>query len=226
MTDVRDRLALALDLPDLDEAVKLADRVSRWFGVAKVGLELYTAAGPDAITAFTDRGLDVFLDIKLYDIPTTVERAAAVAGRLGVRYLNAHAIGGDVVLRAAAEGFRSTAPANAALLAVTVLTSDADTSAFTTRLHTAIDAGCGGVVCSAHEVEEIARVAPPGFVTMVPGIRPAGTARDEQARVATPGDAIRAGSSVIILGRAVTRADDPERAASGIYDEVTHALEI
>src|SRR5438094_3217848 len=98
MTDVRDRLALALDFPDLDEAVKLADRVSQWFGVAKVGLELYTAAGPDAIRAFIDRGLDVFLDIKLYDIPTTVERAAAVAGRLGVRYLNAHAAGGDVVL--------------------------------------------------------------------------------------------------------------------------------
>jgi orotidine-5'-phosphate decarboxylase len=168
----------------------------------------------------------VFLDIKLYDIPTTVERAAAAVGRLGVRYLNAHAQGGEVVLRAAVEGFRSTAPSNAALLAVTVLTSDADTSDFTPRLRTALAAGCGGVVCSALELDEIAHVAPAGFVTMVPGIRPAGASHDEQARVATPADAIRGGARVIILGRAVTRAEDPERAAAAIYDEVTHALEI
>jgi len=219
----RDRLALALDVPELDEAVKLADRLSPWIGVAKVGLELYTAAGPDAVRAFVDRGIDVFLDIKLHDIPTTVERAATVAGRLGVTYLNAHAAGGEAMLRGAVNGLRSTAP-TARLLGVTVLTSDADASAFDDRLSTAIAAGCGGVVCSMHEVARVRAVSDDAFVTAVPGIRLPSSAGNDQARIATPADAIAAGASLLVIGRSVTHADDVEAAARAVHDEVDAAI--
>jgi orotidine-5'-phosphate decarboxylase len=221
----RDRLALALDVPELDQAVKLADRLSPWFGVAKVGLELFVAAGPDAVRSFVDRGIDVFLDLKLHDIPTTVERASAAAGRLGVRYLNAHAAGGEAMLRAGVEGLRDTAP-DATLLGVTVLTSDADAGAFDARLAAAINAGCGGVVCSAFELARVRAAASSTFVTVVPGVRPTGSAMNDQARATTPGDAIAAGASLLVVGRAVTHASDVEAAARAVHDEVAAAMRV
>src|SRR5665213_2016534 len=154
---VRSRLALALDVDDLDRAEQLARDVAPWFGVAKIGLELYSAAGPGAIARVRALGLDVFADIKLYDIPTTVGRAARVLGRQGVRYLNFHAAGGVEMLRAGveglAEGAREAGHAEATPIAVTVLTSDPDAGAFERRLQNAIEAGCGGVVCSVQEIE-------------------------------------------------------------------------
>src|SRR5690242_18466235 len=123
----RPRLAVALDLPDLDDAATLAKRLDEWFDVAKVGLELYGAAGPAAVERMHDLGYDVFLDLKLHDIPTTVSRAARVLGRLGVRYCNFHAAGGEAMLRAAVEGLaagaRDASLAPPVALAVTVLTS-------------------------------------------------------------------------------------------------------
>jgi len=227
VTDVRNRLALALDVPDLDRAEQLAKQVSPWFGVAKVGLELYSAAGPEAIARMRALDLEVFADIKLHDIPTTVGRAARVFGRQGVRYLNFHAAGGVEMLRAGVEGLAEGAAdagdAPAIPIAVTVLTSDADARAFDERLARAIEAGCGGVVCSVEEVERV-HARRPDFLTIVPGVRFADGALHDQARVGTPERVARAGGNLLVLGRAVTGADDPRTAAQRVSDAVVNAL--
>jgi orotidine-5'-phosphate decarboxylase len=225
--DVRNRLALALDVPDLDRAEQLAKEVSPWFGVAKVGLELYSAAGPEAIARMRALDLDVFADIKLHDIPTTVGRAARVFGRQGVRYLNFHAAGGVEMLRAGvdglAEGARDAGEPRAIPIAVTVLTSDPDARAFDERLARAIEAGCGGVVCSVEEVERV-HARRPDFLTIVPGVRFADGAPHDQARVGTPERVARAGGNLLVIGRAVTGADDPRAAAQRVADAVVNAL--
>ncbi len=213
------RLALALDVHDLDEAVTLTKRLDPWFDVAKIGLELWAAAGPAAVERIHDLGLEVFLDLKLHDIPTTVQRAARVLGRLGVRYCNFHAAGGEAMLRGAvdglAEGARDASLPPPVALGVTVLTSDPDTSAFDERLRVTIDSGCGGVVCSLHEIERV-KQARADFVTVVPGTRLAGGDVHDQARTGTPFDAARRGADVIVIGRTVTAADDPECVANEI----------
>ena len=227
MTDVRDQLAIVLDTPELDRAEQLAKEVVPWIGVAKVGFELYSAAGPEAIARLRALDLKVFADLKLYDIPTTVGRAARVLGRLGVHYLNFHAAGGVDMLRAAveglAEGARDAGHEAPVPIAVTVLTSDPDRSAFDARLADAIASGCQGVVCS---VDEIARVheARPDFVTIVPGVRFAESERHDHARIGTPDAVARAGADVLLLGRAVTEASDPRAAAQRAFDAVTNAL--
>ena len=136
--DVRNRLALALDVPDLDRAEQLIKEVAPWFGIAKVGLELFSAAGPEAVARMRALDLEVFADIKLHDIPTTVGRAARVLGRQGVRYLNFHAAGGVDMLRAGVEGLaqgaRDGGHTRAIPIAVTVLTSDPDAHAFDQRV--------------------------------------------------------------------------------------------
>jgi orotidine-5'-phosphate decarboxylase len=211
------RLALALDVPDLDAAATLTKRLDTWFDVAKIGLELWSAAGPAAVERILDLGLDVFLDLKLHDIPTTVHRAARVLGRLGVRYCNFHAAGGEAMLRGAveglAEGARDASLSPPVALGVTVLTSDPDASAFDERLRVTVAAGCGGVVCSLHEIERV-KQARADFVTVVPGTRLEGTDVHDQARTGTPFDAARRGADVIVIGRTVTAADDPERVAN------------
>ncbi|HEY5171255.1 MAG TPA: orotidine-5'-phosphate decarboxylase [Acidimicrobiia bacterium] len=225
--DVRNRLAIALDVSDLDRAEQLAKEVSPWFGVAKVGLELYSAAGPEAIARMRALDLEVFADIKLHDIPTTVGRAARVLGRQGVRYLNFHAAGGVQMLRAGveglAEGARDAGDARAIPIAVTVLTSDPDARAFDERLARAVEAGCGGVVCSVEEVERVHALRP-DFLTIVPGVRFADGALHDQARVGTPEHVARAGGNLLVMGRAVTGTDDPRAAAQRVSDAVVNAL--
>ncbi|MDQ1384936.1 MAG: orotidine-5-phosphate decarboxylase [Actinomycetota bacterium] len=227
MMDVRRKLAVALDVPDLDRAEQLAKEVAPWFGIAKVGLELYSAAGPEAIARMRALDLEVFADIKLHDIPTTVGRAARVLGRQGVRYLNFHAAGGTEMLRAGveglAEGARDGGHEHAIPIAVTVLTSDPETGAFDERLARAIESGCGGVVCSVDEIERV-HTARSDLVTIVPGVRFADGPRHDQARVGTPEGVAEAGGNVLVVGRAVTRADDPRAAAERVSDAVTHAL--
>jgi orotidine-5'-phosphate decarboxylase len=223
--EVRDRLAMPLDVGDLDAALAMARTVAPWFGIAKVGYELYGEAGPEAFARLQELGFAVFCDLKLHDIPTTVERGAAALARHGVRFMNAHAAGGADMLRAFVAGAHEGA-AGAGLeppltLAVTVLTSDADASPFDARLLTARKSGCDGVVCSGMELD---RVRAAGLRAMVPGVRPAGTAIDDQARVVTPGDAIARGADWIVVGRPVTRADDPAAAAAALAAEVGAAL--
>jgi orotidine-5'-phosphate decarboxylase len=221
----RDRLVLSLDFDSLPAARALARRLAAWFATVKIGYELYAEAGPAAIDAFHDDGFKVFADLKLFDIPTTVERGARVLGRRGTDFLNLHAAGGVTMLRAGATGLAEGARAGGhpppVALAVTVLSSEPDATAVGERLRFAHDAGCGGVVCAAAEAAAAAAL---GLTSMVPGIRLADGDAHDQARVATPADALHAGATWIILGRAVTAADDPEAAAARVAPEVTTAL--
>jgi orotidine-5'-phosphate decarboxylase len=218
---VRDRLALALDLPDLETATRLYRDVAEHVGVAKVGLELWAAAGPVTVKAFTDLGAEVFLDLKLHDIPTTVGRAATVLGRTGARYVNFHVAGGPAMLRAAVDGLAAGAkdaglPAPTAL-GVTILTSDVDAppDLLRQRVEAALEAGCGGLVCGAPDLAIIRPLAP-GATLVVPGTRPPWADRNDQGRVATPAEALAAGADLLVVGRAVTAAPDP-RAALAEY---------
>jgi orotidine-5'-phosphate decarboxylase len=219
VTAVRDRLALALDVEDLGAAVALADRLHPWFGVVKVGLELFTAAGPAAVEKLARADRRVFLDLKLHDIPTTVEKAARQVGRLGVGYVTLHTAGGVDMLRAGVEGLGAGAADAGAdggtvALGVTVLTSDPDASAFPGRLAAAEEGGCGGVVCSVRELPAVKERS--RLLAVVPGIRLAGGETHDQARVGTPADAIAAGADLLVIGRAVTAAADPEAAAAAL----------
>jgi orotidine-5'-phosphate decarboxylase len=217
----RDHLALALDVDDMDVAIGLARRLEPWFSVFKVGLELFGAGGPTVVERLVGRGLPVFLDLKLHDIPTTVGRAARALGRLGITYLTLHAQGGTQMLRAGvdglAEGAANLGRTPASALGVTVLTSvrEPGEGAVLERVIASASSGCGGVVCAAADVA-IAKRQAPELLVVVPGIRPAGTARDDQARAATPRDALSAGADLLVVGRAVTAAEDPEAAAEAL----------
>jgi orotidine-5'-phosphate decarboxylase len=219
--ELKSTLALALDVDDVVVALRLARELQPWFGVDKVGPELYTAAGPDAIGSLQSLGYDIFLDLKLHDIPTTVGRAAAVVGTYGVRYLTLHAMGGAPMVRAGVEGFhRGAAQAwleRPVALAVTVLTSDADAPPHIVpkRVQVALEAGCDGLVCGAPDVADVRQLAPRLFV-VVPGTRPAGTDTHDQARTDTPAAALAAGADLLVVGRAVTAAADRPAAARAL----------
>lgn len=218
---VRNRLVLALDVDDLVAARRLARGLHPYFGTMKVGLELYSAAGPEAISLLADLGVDVFCDIKLHDIPNTVGRAARVFGALGARYLTLHTAGGVSMLRAGVEGLREGA-AGADLpepvtLGVTVLTSEPEASAhlLQQRVAAGLDGGCDGFVCAVPDVDTVRQIAP-AAVLATPGIRPEGAAIDDQGRVATPRQALDAGADLLVVGRPVTRAEDPVAAARAL----------
>jgi orotidine-5'-phosphate decarboxylase len=223
--NLRDRLALALDVDDVVEAARLARELHEHFGVAKIGAELYAASGPDAVTTIAACGYRIFLDLKLHDIPNQVGKAARVLGALGVSYLTMHASGGVPMLRAGVEGL-SEGAARAGLdppvaLGVTVLTSDdgAPPHVFGNRVATAVEARCGGIVCAASDVREAKQLAP-NLITVVPGIRMAGGDAHDQARPGTPAEAIAAGADLLVIGRAVTGAKDRVGAAK----ELTESL--
>lgn len=219
--DVRRRLALVLDTDDLVAAHRLASQLSPWFGVAKIGLELFSAAGPDAVGTMRDLGYQVFLDLKLFDIPTTVHRAARVLGALGVEYLTLHATGGVDMLKAGVEGLYHGAELAGleppVSLAVTVLTSDdtAPPHIVPNRVRVALEGGCGGLILAASDLQ-IARELAPRLRRVVPGIRPVGSPVHDQARSATPQEAIANGADLLVIGRAVTEADDPPAVAASI----------
>jgi orotidine-5'-phosphate decarboxylase len=223
--ELRSRMVLALDVDDLVEAVRLAKALKPWFGVAKVGLELFSAAGPDAIGTMHDQGYEVFTDLKMHDIPTTVGKAARVVGALGARYLTMHAHGGPAMLRAGVEGLEEGAR-NAELptpiaLAITVLTSDTDAPQHIVphRLRVAVEAGCGGIVCAAGDLRDIRTLAP-RILRVVPGIRAAGGDLHDQARAVAPEAALAEGADLLVVGRAVTLAEDPAVAAARLFADV------
>jgi orotidine-5'-phosphate decarboxylase len=228
MGDIRDSLCINLDVDDLVAAERLAREVQPYFRVAKVGFELFAAAGPDIVTPLLDLGYRVFLDLKFYDIPNTVERAARVVGALGATYLNMHAAGGPVMLRAGVEGLRAGA-ASAGLeppvaIGVTILTSEADAprDVFDQRVRAVIDGGCGGVVCAVSDIADVRRLGP-DLVTLVPGIRAAGGDVHDQARPATPQEALAAGADVLLIGRMVTGAEDRVGAAARLVESLEAA---
>jgi orotidine-5'-phosphate decarboxylase len=223
--ELRSHLAIALDVDDLVEATRMGRELEPWFSVAKVGLELYSASGPDAIVTTAALGYRVFLDLKLHDIPTTVGRAARVLGAVGVSYLTMHAAGGVAMLRAGVEGLREGAE-RAGLdapvaLAVTILTSDDNASpeVFDERVRAAVEAGCGGIVCAVSDVATAKQLAP-DLIAVVPGIRMPGGDVHDQARAGTPAAALAAGADLLVVGRAVTAAPDRGAAAAELVASV------
>jgi orotidine-5'-phosphate decarboxylase len=226
----KDRLAVALDFADEDQAMKLVDSLGdscRWF---KVGMELYYTAGNHVVQQLRDRGFKVFLDLKLHDIPNTVAGAVRSATQAGASLLTVHASGGATMMTAAAE--TAAALGSPRLLAVTVLTSmdsnelagigitasPADQVLRLARL--ARVSGIDGMVCSAEEVAMLRKETGSETLLVIPGIRPAGSAVGDQKRVATPGQAIADGASMLVVGRPITRAADPAAAAHAILDEI------
>lgn len=213
------RVVVALDLPAAEPALALVDRLGDACTFYKVGLELYTAAGPRVVEALRERGKHVFLDLKLHDIPNTVARATARAGERGAAFLTVHAMGGPAMLAAAAQA----APPGLAVLGVTVLTSldgaaleavlgrpAPDMEEEVARLAALVrDAGLHGVVCSAAEAAIARRVLGPAAEIVAPGIRLPGGAVHDQRRARTPVQAFRAGATRIVAGRMVTGAPDP-----------------
>ena len=237
MKEARERLIVALDVPNVEAATELVDRlegVCQWF---KVGLELFVAAGPKVIEPLLRQGLRVFLDLKFHDIPNTVAGAVRSASNLGVHMMTVHALGGPAVLSAARAGLNGFA-SPPQLLAVTMLTSmDAEQSSAiglprdpATQVgllaRMGIDAGIGGVVCSPQEVAALRRLTGPGGVLVVPGIRPAGADMGDQKRVATPAAALHDGASYIVAGRPITQAPNPAKAAEAILREMAEAIEL
>lgn len=222
-------LALALDVDDLDLALRLIGALRPWFSVAKVGLELFAAAGPAAFEAVRSTGAAVFADLKLHDIPTTVGRAARLVGRSGARYCTVHGAGGTAMVAAAVEALRDGAAdaghPEPCVLGVTVLTSEPEAPAglIAERAARCAEAGCGGLVCAAADIPVVRSVAP-GLLLVVPGIRPSGTDADDQRRPATPAAAIAAGADLLVVGRAVTAAPDPAAAAAAVAADVAAAL--
>jgi orotidine-5'-phosphate decarboxylase len=224
------RVIIPLDVPTQEEALSLVERLGDRADFYKVGLELYTTAGPDVVRALVDRGKRVFLDLKLHDIPNTVARATAAAAGLGVDLLTVHGAGGASMLEAAARAREG----DLRLLAVTILTSlspDEMRAVWGREIRSvreevgrltqlARDAGIDGVVASALEAGWVRTHVGPDFLIVTPGIRPAGSSRDDQNRVATPAEAVAAGSDYLVIGRPITRADDPRAALEAVLREI------
>jgi orotidine-5'-phosphate decarboxylase len=221
---LRGPICAALDFASWRDAEPFARAVTPEVGMFKVGLELFTAEGPSAVAAAAALGRPVFLDLKLHDIPSTVEGAARSATRSGASLLTVHASGGAEGVQAAVRG----AGRDVTVLAVTVLTSlDAAAldaiglagppeSAVVRLARLAVAAGAGGLVCSPREVAAVRAAVGKAPLLVVPGVRPAGAAKGDQARVATPADAVAAGADVLVIGRPLRDAPDPAAAARAI----------
>jgi orotidine-5'-phosphate decarboxylase len=212
---------VAIDRSDLDGAEQLAAALAGTAGLLKVGLELFTAHGPAAVRAVSAHA-PVFLDLKLHDIPTTVERASRNCARLGVAMFNVHALGGEAMVAAAVRGARQGAEESGgrapSVLAVTVLSSlSGESLATPTSLaFEARSAGADGLVVSGEDVASVREVVGEDVALVVPGIRPEGSNGDDQVRVLTPRAAVEAGADYLVIGRPITRAPDPAGVARGI----------
>jgi orotidine-5'-phosphate decarboxylase len=227
----KDRLIVALDVPSATQARHLVQSIGDSASTFKIGKQLFTAEGPNLVRDLVASGKKVFLDLKYHDIPNTVAAAVRSAADLQVSMLTVHASGGSKMLKAAAEA-AAQSPVQPMVLAVTVLTSlsDADLQEIgvagtvlsqVLRLGTlARSAGCGGLVASAKEAAELRRELGEGFAIVTPGVRPAGSAAGDQARVVTPADAIAAGASHLVVGRPIIEAVDPAKAAADIVADI------
>jgi orotidine-5'-phosphate decarboxylase len=229
--DPKDRIIVALDQEDLGAAERLVKSLSGLISFFKVGSELFSAAGPDAVRMVRENGARVFLDLKYHDIPNTVARAARRAAGLGVSLLNVHTLGGAAMMRAAADAAREADP-ETRVIGVTVLTSmdaadlgevgigDAPEAQVLRLARLAHDAGLAGVVSSAREAGTLRRELGPDFILVTPGIRPAGSDQGDQKRIVTPADAFAAGADYIVVGRPIAAASDVRAAAEMIIAQV------
>jgi orotidine-5'-phosphate decarboxylase len=229
--DPRQRLIVALDVSSTAAAQKIVAAVGESALAYKVGMQLYTAEGPAVVRELVSSGRRVFLDLKYHDIPNTVGAAVREAAELGVSMLTVHASGGAKMLRAAVDAARAV-DSDLLVLAVTVLTSldDPDLNTLGIRGNVldqvlrvaalALSNGCGGVVASAHEAAALREEFGRDFIIVTPGVRPAGSVADDQARVVTPSEAIAAGASYIVVGRPITDARDPAAEARAILGQI------
>jgi orotidine-5'-phosphate decarboxylase len=231
----RDRLIVALDVPDSKSAMRLVAELEGTCSWFKVGLELFVAAGPAVLEPIVARGHNVFLDLKLHDIPNTVAGAVRSAAGLGVRMLTVHAGGGPAMLSAAKAALAGVSNPPE-LLAVTVLTSMDAAQLESVGVNRApagqveqlakigLEAGIRGFVCSPQEVASVRALTGPAGVLVIPGIRPAGAAIGDQKRIAGPAEALRLGASYLVVGRPITQAPNPSEAAAAILEEMAEAL--
>jgi orotidine-5'-phosphate decarboxylase len=217
-----DRLIFPLDVDSLEQALPWVERLRGSVGIFKVGLELFSAAGPEAVRAVrASSGSGVFLDAKLHDIPATVEGAARALRAVAPAMLTAHTSGGKAMLEAAVRG----AGPGVLVLGVTRLTSlQATVDEICELARLARDAGCGGIVCSGAEAAAVRKAVGPGLRIVCPGVRPAGGDPGDQARVVTPESAIAAGADFVVCGRPIRAAADPVAAANAVADEIARAL--
>jgi orotidine-5'-phosphate decarboxylase len=239
LSHARERLIVALDCSGT-RALELARELSGSVAWVKVGMELFYSEGAPIVTSLKDLGLKVFLDLKLHDIPNTVRNAARVLSSLGADMLTVHASGGDAMVAAAREGLAEGSQAAGVLppklLAVTVLTSIdqdalerigidrpvADQARLLARL--ASGAGADGIVCSPQEADLMSRTLPAGSLIVTPGVRPKGSAAQDQSRIATPKEAVSHGATHLVVGRPITQASDPLAAARSIVAEIASCL--
>jgi len=233
MIPARERLIVALDVSSAAQAQKIVATLGEAVTFYKVGMQLYTAEGPAVVRDLISSGRRVFLDLKYHDIPNTVASAVREAGKLGVSMLTVHASGGTKMLRAAADAANESNPAMK-VVAVTVLTS-MNQEDLNEIIHgnlqeqvvhlagVALNAGCHGAVSSAREAKTLRARLGNDFLVVTPGVRPAGAAHGDQARVVTPAEAIAAGATHIVVGRPITGAADPAQEAERIIQEIEHA---
>ncbi len=235
----KDKIIFALDVANTDEAAKWVSVLKGRVGFFKIGLELFTAAGPDIVGMVKEAGIKVFLDLKFHDIPNTVAGAVRSAVRLGVDMMTLHLSGGRAMIAAGVEAAREESGnlgiKRPKIIGVSVLTSLGDNDMkelgfranaveqVMTLLEVALKSGADGMVCSAADLDRIKPFTPKGFTIITPGIRPAGADKDDQSRIATPASAIKAGSSLLVIGRPISAAADPVKAVELITSEIETA---
>jgi len=229
---MKSELIVALDVSSSEEALNMIQQLPEAVSFFKIGLELFCAEGPRVLEAVRSQNKRIFLDLKLHDIPRTVERAVLSAAAYGVNLLTVHASGGRAMLKAAAEAAQSMGNNRPKIIAVTALTSldekDLQDMGITRTTgeqvsalaKLALDAGVDGLVCSPIEVGSLRKKFGPSPVLVTPGIRPAGEDVGDQKRVATPGGAVKDGASYLVVGRPIVQADDPAKAAERILTEM------
>lgn len=224
----RDRLIVALDFPTQAKALALVSVLSGAVSIYKIGLQLYTAAGPEIVRAVAATGARIFLDLKLHDIPNTVAKAVAAAGELGVQMLTVHLSGGRAMLEAAVE----VRPPHLALLGVTVLTSATEETLRETGVDSGLDeqvirlgelgkkSGIDGLITSPHEVRLLRERLGPEITLVTPGVRPTWAAANDQKRFTTPQEALESGADYLVIGRPITAAPDPRGAMERLLEEI------
>ena len=226
-------LIVALDVNSRQEAVEKVKAIGESVGFYKIGLELFTAEGPDVVKAVKDLGKRIFLDLKFHDIPRTVERAVKSGAKLGVDLMTIHSVGGKAMIRAAADAAAEFGANGPKILAVTVLTSLDQTDLADVGIvgrtpaeqvvamaKFATENGAHGLVCSPKEVGTLSKMLKEGTLFITPGVRPAGSAVGDQKRVATPTEAVRDGATHLVVGRPILAAPDPVAAAKAIRAEM------
>ena len=225
------KLFVAIDQNDINSAKKIIEKLTPEICGIKVGKELFTACGPEIIKWIQMKGFKIFLDLKYHDIPSTVKKACFIASEMGVSILNVHALGGNEMMMSAKEGVDKSCN-NPYLIAVTLLTSmdssilkeigftSSITDQITTLAINANKANLDGVVCSAEDIEYIKKLLPEKFLYVTPGIRFSGGSQDDQKRITTPIEAIKKGSNILIIGRSITEAKNPEDVLDKILNQI------